>query len=222
MDNKLALKESNSYVRRKLSDEQELAIFAKISRRRPFYYGFSSPYKNVQFTLWTRDLVKKLIDNEFKVNLTNADVVNFLKRWGFPPLNRQESKLDQCPKVIKEWLSIEMDNLIERSIAEKAQIYWMGHIASVGLSHSHPRAQKGLRMVSAIQTQGRLLWMIVRGPFTPKRQVMLLKSLVGQSRTKVFLIRQNLKHFNNESVCDWLKENKASLEIFPPAEWRNE
>jgi hypothetical protein len=214
----LELKESKLFVRRKLSEAQEKAIFDLISRRRPFQLGFKQPYKNIKLTLWTRDLMKQYIKNKWEVELTNADVVNYLKLWGFSPLNRRKSKLEQCPKVFKEWLDIHMDNLIDCSKAQEAQIYWVGDIASVGLSHSRPGAHKGLRMVSAIQTQGRLLWMIVRGPFTPKRQVMFLKSLAGQSRTKVFLIRRNLNHFDNELVSEWLKENKASLEIFPPLE----
>lgn len=215
MENKPSHKGKIVGVGRKLNKEQEAEIFDLISSRRPFQLGFKLPYKKAKLFLWTRTLLMKLIDQKFAVKLTDGGVVNYLTRWGFPPLNRAKSNIDQCPKAIREWLDIHLEAMIASSKDEKAQIYWMGEIALVGLQSRDTGRQKRLTMIPVIENQGRVHWLTVRDLFTPERQVMLLKSLIGQARTKVFLIRRTPDHFKNAMVIDWLNKNKDVLEIFP-------
>lgn len=184
--------------------------------------GFKLPYKNVMPYLWTRDMLMQLILRKYRVKLTDGGIVNYLTRWGFPPINRDKSKYEQCPKSIREWLDIHLATINARSKVENAKIYWLGEIKSVGLPPIKTSRNNRLTTIPVIENQGRVHWLTVRGDFDDERQVMLLKSLVGQSNGKVFLIRNTVDHFKKPLVVTWLNENKSAIEIFPPPERVNE
>ena len=207
---------------RKLSKEQDAKIFRLISTRRPFQLGFKLPYKNAKRYLWTRDLLNQLIDQKLQVQMLACDVVNFLKRCNFPLLNRVDSKHEQCPKSIREWLDKNLATINARSKAENAKIYWVAEIKLVGLPPIKTSRNNRLTTIPVIENQGRVHWLTVKGEFDDEKQKMLLKSLVGQSNGKVFLIRNTVNHFKSPLVVNWLNDNKSSIEVFPPPEWINE
>jgi transposase len=205
-------------VGRKLSKSQEAVIFGLISTRRPFQLGFRIPYKNAKLFLWTRDRLRQLIQLKFDVKLTDGGIVNYLTRWGFPPLNRVLSKHDQCHVTIREWWVEHGEVTLAQSKNENALIYWMGEIELVGLEAIERSRNKRLTMIPVIENQGRVHWLTVRGEFDDERQLMLLNSLAGQSHTKIFLIRRTATHFKSKLVKEWLNDNKTKIEIFPPLE----
>lgn len=205
-------------VGRKLTKAQEAVIFGLISTRRPFQLGFKLPYKNTKLFLWTRDLLRQLIQRKFEVKLTDGGIVNYLTRWGFPPLNRVRSKHDQCHVAIREWWIKHGQVTLARGKNENALIYWMGDIELIGLEAVEKSRSKRLTLIPVIENQGRMHWLTVRGEFNDKRQVMLLESLVGQTNAKIFLIRKTSTHFKSKLVKDWLSTNKTAIEIFPPLE----
>ena len=207
---------------RKLSEAQEVEIIDLISRRRPFQLGFKLPYKKTKQFLWTRDLVIQLIMRKCKVQLTDGGLVNYLTRWGFPKLNNEESKLELYDKTTREWLRLHLAVTLTRGKDENAQIDWLGHNKSITLHPSKSDKPNKFTFVPVISNQGRLNWLTIRGKFSPERQVMLLRSLVGQTTTKIFLIRKTATHFNTRLVKDWLNQNQHAIEIFPPPEWQDE
>ncbi|MDP3210932.1 hypothetical protein [Methylotenera sp.] len=207
---------------RKLNKEQEAEIFRLISIRRPFQLGFKLPYKKAKLFLWTRDLLKQLIKRKCQIELADGVVVNYLRRWGVTPLNRLESKPDLCDVAIQKWWQDHGEVTLARSKNENAQIYWMGEIEVIGLHAIERSRNKRLTMISVIENQGRVHWLTIRGEFHDERQEMLLRSLVGQTTTKIFLIRKTATHFNTRLVKDWLNQNQHAIEIFPPPEWQDE
>ena len=203
---------------RKLSKEIEAEIFRLISTRRPFQLGFRLPYKNAKLFLWTRHLLKQLIKQKYQIELTDGVVQNYLIRWGVTPLIRDESKYYQCDQAIQKWWGKHAEVTLSRSKNENAKIYWMGDINLIGLEAIEHSRNKRLSMITLVENQGRVHWLTVRGEFDDERQVMLLKSLVGQANTKIFLIRRTATHFKTKLVKDWLNANKTKIEIFPPLE----
>lgn len=203
---------------RKLSKEIEAEIFRLISTRRPFQLGFRLPYKNAKLFLWTRHLLKQLIKQKYQIELADGVVQNYLIRWGVTPLIRDESKYYQCDQAIQEWWGKHAEVTLSRSKNENAKIYWMGDINLIGLETIEHSRNKRLSMITVIENQGRVHWLTVRGEFDDERQVMFLKSVVGQAITKIFLIRRTATHFKTKLVKDWLNANKTKIEIFPPLE----
>jgi transposase len=222
MENEIPRKGKEFGVGRKLNKEQEKIIFDLITTRRPFQLGFKLPYKNAKLYLWTRELLWQFIKEKFEVNLTDGGVVNYLKRWGFSPLNRFESKQKQCHTAIQKWLALNLESVIIRSKNENALIYWMGEIDLIGFNAIERGRNKRLTMVPVIENQGRVHWLTLKREFDDERQVKFLNSLANQNRAKIFLIRKTVTHFKTKLVIDWLSQNQNSIEIFPPPEWITE
>lgn len=218
MENKSPRKGKEVGVGRKLSKEQDQEIFDLITRRRPFHLGLKMPSKNKKPFLWSRYLLAQLIQKKFKVTLSDGGIVNYLTRWGFSTLNRVKSKNAQCHVAIREWWVEHGEVTLARGKNENALIYWMGEIELIGLEAIERSRNKRLTMIPVIENQGRVHWLTVRGEFDEKRQVMLLESLVGQTNSKIFLIRRTAMHFKSKLVKDWLNVNKTKIEIFPPLE----
>ncbi len=218
MENKSPRKGKEVGIGRKLSKEQDQEIFDLITRRRPFHLGLKMHSKNKKPFLWSRYLLAQLIKKKFKVTLSDGGVVNYLARWGFPPVNREKTKYDQCHVAIREWWVEHGAITLARSKNENTLIFWIGEIALIGLETIERSREKRLTMIPVIENQGRVHWLTVRGEFNDDRQVMLLESLVSQTNSKIFLIRRTVTHFKSKLVKDWLNANKTKIEIFPPLE----
>lgn len=201
---------------RLLTKEQEKEIFRLITSRRPFQIGFKLPYKNNLQYLWTRKLILKLIEREFNLELTDDGLVKYLVRWGFPKVNRVMPKHQQCEKPIREWLDVNFESLCMRAKDESADVLWLGQLAPIEMQLSLSVKHKKLTMIPVIANQGQLSWLTISGKFTPEKQLMFLKSLVGQFRNKTYLILNTDQHFKSKLVNDWLKSNQIKIEIIPP------
>ena len=215
MTSKVSKKTEKLGQHRKLSKLQEVEVFDLITRRRPFQLGFKIPYRKSKRYLWTRDLVKQLIMKKYEVQLTDSGLVNYLSRWGFPKMNNKDSKLG-VDKTTQDWLKLHLATTLGRGKEENANIIWLGHIALINLHPCIIEKLNKFTFIPIISKQGRLNWLTVRGNFTVAREVMFLKSLVGQSHKKIFLIRKTAKHFYRPLVMDWLNKNQDLIEIFPP------
>ncbi len=223
MDSRPARKGKKLGVGRKLTIEQETAIFNLICSKRPWQVGFTLPYHGAKLSLWTRDLVMQLIVREYEIKLSDGGLVNHLKRWGFPLTSHGKRTYDRCTVNIRDWLDEHYADIQERAQAEDAEIYWLSKTALLNSEAGiTPASNKGRQQLSAINNQGKIHWLIIKGQFTPERQIMLLKSLAGQSRKKVFLIRDDLSYYAKRDVVDWMRENAERVELFPPLEWKPE
>lgn len=216
MQNMLAKDMKKLGQTRLLSHEQEQEIFRLITTRRPFQIGFKLPYKNALQYLWTRKLILKLIEREFNLELTDDGLVKYLVRWGFPKVNRAISKHQQCEKPIRDWLDVNFESLCMRARDESAELIWLGNLMPIDMQQSLSVKPKKLTMIPVIANQGQLSWVTISGKFTPEKQLMFLKSLVGQFRSKIYLIRNTDQHFKVKLVNNWLKSNQIKIEIIPP------
>jgi transposase len=206
---------------RELSSEQEAMIFGLICGRRPWQCGVKTPYHGVKIILWNRDVVGQLIDQKFNIKLSVRSVGNYLERWGFPQIRKK--KRAGCPKVICDWLDEDYAVIQTRAQTEGAKIFWTSKTTMDNPEAGAMPEREGLlqrkSMIIATTNQGKAHWLVIKGRFTPERQVMFLKSLIGESREKIFMIRDNHDYYTSSQVRDWMNENKNRIELFPPPEW---
>lgn len=206
---------------RELSSEQEAMIFGLICGKRPWQCGVKAPYRGVKIILWNREVVGQLIDQKFNIKLSVRSVGNYLERWGFPQIH--EKKRAGCPKVICDWLDEDYAVIQTRAQTEGAKIFWMSKtMMSNPEAGAMPEREGSLQrksMIIATTNQGKVHWLVIKGRFTPERQIMFLKSLIGEFREKIFMIRDNLDYYTSSQVRDWMNENKNRIELFPPPEW---
>jgi transposase len=81
---------------RKLAAAQERQVFRWINGKNPNQYGF-------EFALWTRGLVRALIQREFGVSLSLASVGTLLARLGLTPQKPLQRAYQRDPQAIERW-----------------------------------------------------------------------------------------------------------------------
>lgn len=207
--------------RRSLSVDQEERIRRLIIDRRP-------EQVKMDFALWTRVAVQRLILQECKVNMPIRTVGEYLKRWGFTPQRPIKFASERKSAKVKEWLDEKYPEIQDRAVKQKATIYWgdetglrTGDVrgreyAPRGQSPvvSVPARYENLSMVSAITNKGKVHWMIVDGAVNADCFTEFLDGLRRDTRGKVFLVLDNLKVHHSKPVKEWLEEWKARVEVF--------
>ena len=73
-------------------------------------------------------------------------------------------------------------------------------------------------MISAVNSQGKVRFMIYQDTMNQQRLICFLRRLVRGSQRKVFLILDNLKVHHGKLVAAWLEKHKEKIEVFflPP------
>ena len=73
-------------------------------------------------------------------------------------------------------------------------------------------------MISALNSQGKVRFMIYQDTMNQQRLIHFLERLVRSSERKVFLILDNLKVHHGKLVTAWLEKRKDKIEVFflPP------
>lgn len=180
------------------------------------------------FVLWTREAVKKLVEQEFGVVLGLSTVGDYLRRWGFTPQKPARRAWQQDDKKVRQWLEEEYPAIEAKAKVENARIYWADE---TGLRSDHTAgrsySQKGktptivvngnrfsCNVISALNKSGNLTFSVFKGGFSVKVFLNFLKRLVRQSRQKVFLIVDGHPVHRAKAVSQWVEENKDRIELF--------
>ncbi len=205
-------------IGRTLSPEQEEEIFNLVCSMKHWELDSKLFDKGAKHYLWTRSAVMELIKQKFNIVLTNAGVVKYLKRWGFPSAKRPNIACTGLNQELKNWLQEHYENIVQRATPEmatpttkKAKIFWV----------SRTVLENKLTLISAITTQGKVHWRIFTGQFNPKQQIKFMSALIRENRSKVFLIREDLKYYAKDEVMEWLGKHEGKIELFPPQDWNS-
>lgn len=208
-------------LRRQLSIEQSREIRKMITDKTP-------DQLKLTFALWNRLAVKELIQDQYGVNLCLSQVGNYLREWGFTPQKPIKKAYEQSPVKVNEWLDEEYPQIKEQAKKENAEIFW-GDETAVRSDCQHLRgyAPKGqtpvlkksgkrfkTNMISAINNQGKLGFMIYKEKMDADMFIRFLQQLIKGRRRKLYLILDNLKVHHSNKVKDWVKEHSEKIELF--------
>lgn len=209
-------------TKRALNNEQESRIRRLICDKRP-------EQLKMKFALWTRVAVRSLILEEFKIDLTERCVGNYLKRWGFTPQKPIKRAYEQQPEAVRKWLDEVYPAIALKAKAVGAEIHWGDETAVMntdvrGRSYA-PRGQtpvtysvagkrEKFSMISTVTNQGKCSWMVIDGAFNSDRLIEFLGCLIKGVDNKVFLILDNLRVHHSKPVKGWIEKNNKKMEVF--------
>ncbi len=73
-------------------------------------------------------------------------------------------------------------------------------------------------MISAINAQGNVRFMLYRDSMNQQRLIEFMRRLIRSTKQKVFLILDNLKVHHGKLVATWLEKHKEQIEVvfLPP------
>jgi transposase len=201
---------------RVLSEEQEARLCKIIYKKRPWQVRLRISSRKL--SLWNRDAVRQLIEQECGIKLSVRCVAKYLERWGFPLMKQNQRPRERCPWYIERWLAEYYNEIENRAKTENMGIYWVCKktvipVKNKQMPQKNPIPNK-LSMISAISNQGKEHWVIIKGIYNQERQINFLKALVSDQMKPITLIRNNSDYYTEKPVLDWVEENK--IEVFPP------
>jgi transposase len=210
---------------RTLASEQEREVKRLIVDKTPDQLRFP-------FALWTRDAVKELIRTRYRIVMPIRTVGEYLSRWGFTPQKPVKRSREQNPKVVEEWLKTHYPKIASQAKKEKAEIYWgdetgiqnganleRGYAPGGRPSVIRLSAKRAhISMISAINNEGRVRFMMYRDAMNSKTLITFMTSLIKDAGRKVYLILDNLKAHHSKKVTEWLEARKEKIAVFylPP------
>lgn len=210
---------------RALSEEQEREVRRLIVDNTP-------DQLKMDFALWSRQAVQRLIKQRCGVLLTVQGVGLYLRRWGFTPQKPIQRAYEQQPAAVRHWLDEQYPAIEQRAKAEGAQIHWadetglrsddvrgrsyapMGQTPEIRVN----QRREGLSIISSVTNRGKVRFKVFEGAMNAAILIDFMKRLVQDARKdkagKVFLVLDNLKVHHARLVKAWLEQNKADIEVF--------
>ena len=210
---------------RALSEEQEREVRRLIVDNTP-------DQLKMDFALWSRQAVQRLIKQRCGVLLTVQGVGLYLRRWGFTPQKPIQRAYEQQPAAVRRWLDEQYPAIEQRAKAEGAQIHWadetglrsddvrgrsyapMGQTPEIRVNQQ----REGLSIISSVTNRGKVRFKVFEGAMNAAILIDFMKRLVQDARKdkagKVFLVLDNLKVHHARLVKAWLEQNKADIEVF--------
>src|SRR3954467_7768095 len=175
--------------RRKLTDAQLGELAELIDQTDPRDHGFA-------VALWTREIVRQLIEARFGVQLTVASVGRTLHDLGLSaqrPLYRAEQA---DPAAVARWKQVEYPRIAAAAKTTGGTVYFVDEAGVRSDYHAGttwaPVAQTpavrttgarfGLNLISAISAQGALRFSVLPGTLTGARFIAFLQRLISDAQ----------------------------------------
>ena len=209
-----------------LKPEQEEEIKTVVMTKMPEEFG-------LQGFLWDMRNVLALIVILFHLVVPRSTMSVYFARWKFTPQRPVIRNYKQNPEHVNEWIEVTYPQIKARAKEESGEIFWGDETGiqnqcnySIGyaLKGNTPTAKVSsdhklrVNMMSAINNQGKLRFMIYEGKMNQQRLIVFMKRLIKSNGKKIFLILDNLSVHHGKIVKAWLEENKSKIEVFylPP------
>jgi transposase len=203
---------------RTLTAQQERQVFRWINGKNPMQYGFD-------FGLWTRQIVRELVQREFDVTLSLASIGALLARLGLTPQKPLQRAYQRDPEAIERWQRETYPAIAKRAKREKADIYFWdesGFRADAvqgktwGVKGETPVVQvpgqrQSISAASAVSSKGAFWFATYKGALTGELLVELLEELMYRRKKPLHLVLDGLPAHKKAVVKDYVTGTQGKL-----------
>jgi transposase len=209
----------------KIQPQQMSWLYRTITGKSPLQYRF-------EFALWTREIVRMLLAEEFQLKLSLSSVGRLLKQLGLSCQRPLFRAIEQDPERVRRWLEQEYPRIRRQAQRQGAEIYF-GDEAGVR-SDCHAGTTWGAKgrtpvvvstgqrssvnMISAVSARGHLRFMLTKGRVNGPVFVEFLKRMMHNAQRPVFLILDGGSFHHSRPVRDYVDRLGGKLQLFflPP------
>jgi transposase len=210
---------------RRITGKQMKWIYDTVTLKNPLQYKF-------EFALWTRRMIRDLIQEKFGHRLSLTSVGRLLAQLGLTCQKPLMRAFQQNPSLVERWLKEEYPRIRARAKRIGAEIYFGDEAGVRSDFHSGrtwaPRGQTpvirvtgarfGFNMISAVSPKGSLRFMVVEGKVAGKQFCEFLRRLTFKAPKPIFLILDGHPVHRSARVKQVVKSLKGKLQLFflPP------
>ena len=205
---------------RTLSSTQERQVFVWVNGKNPMQYGFD-------FGLWTRQIVRDLVEQRFEVRLSLASIGALLARLGLTSQKPLQRAYQRDPAAIERWQRETYPAIARRAKKEKGEIYfWDESGFRADAVHgktwsakgqtpvvSVPGQRQGISAASAVSSKGAFWFATYQGGLTGDLFVSLLRQMMRGRRKPLHLVVDGLPAHKGKAVKNYVAELKGKLTL---------
>ena len=185
-----------------------------------------------EFALWTREMIRLLLREQFQLKLSVASVGRLLKQLGLTCQRPLFRAMEQDPQRVRQWQQQDYPVIREEARQCGAEIYF-GDEAGVrsdchagttwGIQGQTPVVRssgqrRSVNMISAVSARGHLRFMLTKGRVNGLVFTEFLKRLMHGASRPVFLILDGGSYHHSRPVKDYVASLGGKLRLFflPP------
>ena len=184
------------------------------------------------FVLWTREMVKELIEKKYGVNLSVVSVGRLLKKLGLTCQKPLMRAFQQDPVLVEQWVEEDYPKIRQLARREKAEIYFEDEAGirsdyhrgtTWGIKGETPvvtttGARFSLNMVSAVTSKGAMRFMTYAGKMKASLFCEFLTRLIHNAPSKIFLVLDGHPVHRSSQVRKFVEAARDKLRLFylPP------
>lgn len=205
---------------RKLSATQERQVFRWVNGKNPRQYGF-------EFALWTRQLVRELIEQKLGISLSLASVGAVLARQGLTAQKPLQRAYQRDPVAVARWQQETYPGIARQAKRDKADVYFWdesgfradsvhgktwgakGHTPVVSV----PGQRQGISAASAVNAKGGFWFATYKGGLNAALFVTLLRRMMRGRRKPLHLVLDGLPAHKTRAVRAYVDELKGKLTL---------
>ena len=205
---------------RKLSAAQERQVFRWVNGKNPMQYAFD-------FGLWTRQIVRELVQQKFDVVLSLASIGAMLARLGLTPQKPLQRAYQRDPEAIEQWQRETYPSIAQRAKKAHAEIYFWdesGFRADAvqgttwGVKGQTPVVQvpgqrQSISAASAVSAKGAFWFATYNGGLTGELLVTLLEKLMYRRKKPLYLILDGLPAHKTKVVKEYVESEEGRLTL---------
>jgi transposase len=210
---------------KRLNGRQLKWIYDVVTTKNPMQLKF-------QFALWTRAIIRTLIQRKFGIKLSLASVGRLLAQMGLTCQKPLTRAFEQDASLVKVWIEREFPKIQALARKEKAAIFFGDESGVRSDFHAgttwgirgetpvigHTGRRFRLNMISAISVKGELRFLTTTNKITAPVFIAFLKRLIMNYPKTIFLIVDGSSSHKAKVVQRYLETVKDRLRLFffPP------
>ncbi len=204
-----------------LSDLQMLELRALIVGNNPRQLSFG-------LALWTRDMIRDLIRQRFRVTLSRVTTGRILKKLGMSPQRPLYRAWQQNPEKVQEWKEKTYPEIRREAARRGAAIFFADEAGVRTDFHSGTTwapigetpvvtatgERKSIMMVSAVSPRGELRFRIHEGSFRAAHFIEFCKQLMRDTESSIFLIVDGSSVHTARETREFVESTEGKLNLF--------
>jgi transposase len=208
-----------------LSDEQMAELMRIIVGKNPQQLDFGP-------ALWTRGIVRELIERKFGVPLSEVSVGRILHKLGLSPQRPLYRAYEQDPGKVSEWKEKTFPEIQARAKKEGAAIFFADESSVRTDFHAGTTwapvgrtpvllgtgKRRSISMVSAVSPRGELHFDIQEKGIKAEEFLSFVKTLMADAGRPVFLVLDNSQVHHAVILKEYAQQSDGKLALFflPP------